>query len=183
MDSQAECLRLSNVWRAINLARGRFRLAMQNLGSQGCASYNNSDALADLLGQHPVSDLPPWSDSTPPPLVVESVAVLAALWAFPKATSPGAPKLCAQHILDAVSGTIAPAAQTCLEHLTRLMNKLLGGAIDPQVAPWLSRAPLTSLIKKTGVYRPIHLVSKLRYAAVKSQLLISSYLMDKLKLV
>ena len=46
--------------------------------------------------------------------MVESTAVLAALRAFPKATSPGASKLHAQHILDAVSGTIAPAAQTCL---------------------------------------------------------------------
>ena len=103
--------------------------------------------------------------------------MLAALRAFPKATSPGAAKLRAQHILDAVSGTIAPAAQTCLEHLTRLMNKLLAGAIDPQVAPWLSGAPLTALVKKKGGYRPFvvgevirRLVSKLRCAAVKSQL-------------
>ena len=99
------------------------------------------------------------------------------LRAFPKATSPGASKLRAQHILDAVSGTIAPAAQTCLEHLTRLMNKLLASAIDPQVAPWLSGAPLTALIKKTGGYRTIavgevirRLASKLCCAAVKPQL-------------
>ena len=46
-DSQAECLKQSTVRRAINLAReGRFSLAMRNLGSQGCASYNNSDTLA-----------------------------------------------------------------------------------------------------------------------------------------
>ena len=72
------------------------------------------------------------------------------------------------------------------------MNKFLAGAIDPQVAPWLSEAPLTALIKKTGGYRPIavgevicRLVSKLQYVVLQSNLnyLISSYLMDKLELV
>jgi len=36
-----------------------------------------------------------------------------------------ASKLCAQHLLDAIAGSTAPAASDCLLSLTRLMNHLL----------------------------------------------------------
>ena len=35
------------------------------------------------------------------------------------------------------------------------MSKLLAGKIDPRIGPWLSGAPLTALIKKTGGDHPI----------------------------
>ena len=61
------------------------------------------------------------------PLIVDGSMVLNCLQAFPKGTSPGASKLHAQHLLDAIAGTAAPDAHDCLTSLTCLMNYLLSG--------------------------------------------------------
>ena len=69
---------------------------------------------------------------------------------FQKAYSPGASKLQVQHLLDAVTGSTAPAAREWLLSLTCLMNHLLSGKAPPCLAPWLCGAPLTALLKKGG---------------------------------
>jgi len=74
---------------------------------------------------------------------------------FPKGTSPGTSKLCAQHLLDAISGTTAPAAWDCLASLTCLMNYLLSGKAPSCLVPWLCGAPLMALLKKEGGIFPI----------------------------
>ena len=81
--------------------------------------------------------------------------VLSCLRAFPKGTSPGASKLRAQHLLDVIAGSTAPAARDCLLSLTCLMNHLLSGKAPSCISPWLCGAPLTALLKKGGGVRPI----------------------------
>jgi len=90
-----------------------------------------------------------------PALTVDNSMVLSCLRAFPKGTSPGASKLCAQHMLDAIAGSTAPVARDCLLSLTCLMNHLLSGKAPVCLSPWLCGVPLTALMKKGGGVRPI----------------------------
>ena len=101
---------------------------------------------------------------------------MAALRAFPPATSPGGSKLRCHHILDAIDGTTTPSARDCLHRLTHFMCSL-SGQTDTWLAPWLIGAPLTALNKKQGGVRPIavgevlrHLASCLCCVAVRSKL-------------
>ena len=133
--------------------------------------------MLDLLQRHPQRDLPTFDEDLPPPLAVHSDAVLTALKAFPRGTSPGASQLRHQHLLEAVAGSVVPATQTCLDQLTKLMSFILAGKLDSSIAPWLAGAPLTALRKEKGGFRPIavgdvfrRLASRLCCAAAKSRL-------------
>ena len=83
------------------------------------------------------------------------VLYMSCLRTFPRGTSPGSTKLRAQHLLDAIAGTTAPAACDCLLSLTCSMNHLLYGNAPPCLAPWVCGAPLTALLKKGGGVCPI----------------------------
>jgi len=174
----ANTLAKSNARRALRFAAdGRYSAAMQALGSRGCASPDDGPVLQEMFDRHPQHDLPEWSDNVPPALVADSASVAAALQRFPRGSSPGASKLRAQHLVDAVQGTTVPAAAECLAELTRFVNHLLGGHADRRIAPWLVGAPLTALLKPAGGVRPIavgevlrRLVSRLACAAVRPSL-------------
>ena len=169
----------NNARRALFFAQeGRFRDAMRSLGSHSCASDDDVKVLEEMKLRHPVSDLPKWCNDVSPPLCVTSTSVLDALKCFTRASSPGFSKLRAQHLLDAVIGSTAPAGQECLENLTRWICFALSGKVDKRVAPWLSGAPLTALYKKAcGGVRPIavgeilrRVISRVCCAAVKPRL-------------
>ena len=98
-------------------------------------------------------------------MIVDELAVLMCLKGFPRGTSPGASGLCAQHILDAVSGHTTSSAEDYLHVLTRFMNFLLSGKASPLLAPWVCGAPLTALLKKNGGVRPIAVGEVLRCLA------------------
>ena len=138
---------------------------MRILGSAGCAPNDDISALDDLRQRHPTHDLPHWSDNVPPPLVVDSTAVMGTLQAFPRGSSHGGSKLRPQHLLDAICGTSSPFAGHCLDQLTYFMNKLLSGKLDRRIGPWLSGAPLTALRKKPSGFRPIAVGEVLRRLA------------------
>ena len=132
------------------------------MGSKGVAPFNDVAAKEELLCRHPQSLLPFHSSDVPPPLVVQSSVVLAALRSFPRGTIPGSFGLRPQHLLDAVCGNTAPSASECLQALTRYINVLLSGKLDSRVAPWFCGAPLTALIKPGGGFRPIAVGETLR---------------------
>jgi len=145
---------------------GRYSNALQALNSAGVAGFDDDDAFQDLLKRHPPSPCPEPTDSTShSSFIVDESMVLSCLRGFPKGTSPGASKLRAQHLLDAVAGSTAPAARECLLSLTCLMNHLLSGKGPSCLAPWLCGAPLTALLKKSGGVRPIAVGEVLRRLA------------------
>ena len=133
---------------------GRYSNALQSLSSQGIAGFDDDSVYKDLLACHPSSPCPDNDvKSTVPALTVDDSMVLTCLRAFPKGTSPGASKLRAQHLLDVITGTTAPASRDCLLSLTCLMNHLLSGNAPPCLAPWVWGAPLTVLfLKNVEVY-------------------------------
>jgi len=152
--------------RALFWAReGRYSNALQTLSSHGVASHDNDSAYQELLNRHPSSLCPDISEVSSKPLTIDDSMVLKCLKAFPKGTSPGASRLRAQHLLDAITGTTAPAARDCLASLTCLMNYLLSGKAPSCLAPWLCGAPLTALLKKGGGFRPIAVGEVLRRLA------------------
>ena len=160
--------------RALFWAReGRYSNALQALSSQGVAGHDDDSTYDDLLHRHPSSSCPDVSvlPSKPALTVDDSVSCLQA---FPKGASPGASKLRAQHLLDVIAGSTAPAAHDCLLSLTCLMNHLLSGKAPSCLSPWLCGAPLTALPKKGGGVCPIavgevirHLISRLCCLAVR----------------
>ena len=173
-----DSIRRNNMRRAIKLAEeGRYRDGMRCLVSQGCAPHSDPDALQDLLQRHPQHDLPAFSEDLPAPLAIDFIAVLTTLRAFPRGTSTGRSQLRAQHLLEAVAGSVVPVTQTCLDQLTRLMSFIVSEKLNASISPLLVGAPLTALRQKTGGYRPIavgevirRLASRLCCAAAKSRL-------------
>ena len=143
--------------RALFWAReGRYSNALQALSSQGVAGFDDDSAYNELLNRHPSSPCPDTDVmSSDPALTVDESMVLSCLRAFPKGTSPGASKLRAQHLLDAIAGSTAPASRDCLLSLTSLMNYLISGKAPSCLAPWVCGAPLTALVKKGGGVCPI----------------------------
>ena len=168
----------TNASRALRLAaEGRFRDAMRALGSHGSALSTDPAALEEMQRRHPQSELPSPSEDVPTPLLVDQEQVLSALRSFRRGSSPGGSKLRIQHLLDAISGTTAPAAVECQAELTRFVNTLLSGRTDQRISPWLVGAPLTALKKPAGGLRPVavgevlrRLVSRLACSAVRHRL-------------
>ena len=97
----------------------------------------------------------------PAPLVIESKQVLECLKAFPRGSSPGALQIRAQHLLDAICGTIAPSGQSCLDSLKFFVNNLIAGKVPTTITPWLCGAPLTALKKRSVGLDPLQLVKQL----------------------
>ena len=135
---------------------GRYSNVIQSLSSQGVAGHDDDSAFDDLLCRHPSLPCP---DETvvhsKPALTVDGSMIKFCLRTFSKGTSPGASKLCAQHLLEAISGSTALAARDCLLSLTCLMNHLLSGKAHFCLSPWLCGASLTALLKKGGGVHPI----------------------------
>ncbi|XP_062518293.1 uncharacterized protein LOC134193482 [Corticium candelabrum] len=155
-------LTASLIWGEMSVEGTTLSTSVQCLGSCGTAAHNDTQALEELLQRHPQHVLPDWNDDIPPPLTVSSESVLSALHDFPKASSPGASQLHCQHLLDATDGNSSPLSKDCLDRLTRLICFLLSGQADSRIAPWLSGAPLTALLKKQGGIRPIAVGEVLR---------------------
>ena len=163
---------------ARTLAReGSYGKAVKQLASNGNATYDDDQALTDLLRRHPQKSLPATKD-IPTPLAVSTEVVLSALKRFPRGSSPGASRLRIQHLLGAICGTTAPASSECLVQLTKWLNQLLSGTAHSLLAPWLCGAPLTALKKpNSDGYRPIavgevyrRLASRLACEAVRHKL-------------
>jgi len=151
------CNDFNKSW-ALHWAReGRDSNTLQALTSTGVADHDDDGAYRELLKCHPISPCPDSNDfpSAPSVTVDESMVLMCCLKGFPKGASPGASKLHAQHLLDAVSGSTAPAANECLRSLTCFMNLLLSGKGPTCLAPWLCGTPLTALLKKGGGVRLI----------------------------
>ena len=143
--------------RALREAReGRLSVAMWALGAEGCASIDDPKALSDLAARHSHHALPvlPQDYAQPPPMVASPDSVFSALRSFPQGSSPGGSRLRVQHLLDATAGSFSPAGSICLTELTRFLNTLLSGRLDPQAAPWLAGAPLIALPKKNDSFAP-----------------------------
>ena len=132
----AESVARGNARRALLLAMdGSYADAMRTLCSTGCASPTDPSALEEIASRHPIADLPTWSESPPPPLVVDRDAVMSALSSFSRGSSPGGSKLQAQHLMDAMTGTTIPAAAECQLELSRFVNLLFSGRADRRLSP------------------------------------------------
>ena len=127
-----------NTRRALREAReGRFSIAMRALGAEDCASTDDPKALSDLAARHPHHALPllPQDYVQTPPIMASPDSVLSALRSFPQCSSPSGSCLWAQHLLNATAGSSSPAASLCLAELTRFLNTLLSGRLDPRLPP------------------------------------------------
>ena len=159
----ADSLAASNAVPALRWAReGRYGNAIRALESLGTAAFSVDLAWAELLKRHPSNNLPSFDDDIPSSLTTNNQDVVQALRGFPCGSSPGGSGLRAQHLLDAICGHSAPAAQDCLHALTVLINLLLSGKAHSWLSPWLAGAPLTALRKKDSGVRPIAVGEVLR---------------------
>ena len=158
-----DSLAASNAVHALRWAReGRYGNAIRALESLGTAAFSDDLAWAELLKRHPSNNLPSFDNDIPSCLTTDNQDVVRALHGFPRGSSPGGSGLRAQHLLDAICGHSAPAAQDCLHALTVLINLLLSGKAHSWLSPWLAGAPLTALRKKDSGVRPIAVGEVLR---------------------
>jgi len=103
----------------------RYSNALQAFNSVGVAGHDNDGAFQNLLGHHiypvlkilhPIKHLSLLMSQQSCPVCIHSL----------KVASPGASKLQIQHVLDAVAGSIAPAAREYFGSLICFINHLEG---------------------------------------------------------
>jgi hypothetical protein len=150
---------------AITLAQnGLFSKACRVLTSSGIAP-NTPTTWEKLLAKHPEEVPPTASDSVTTQIQLSSNFNLrAVLSSFPDDTACGPSGLRAQHLVDACEATMPVSLLTTMRHV---INILLRGDAPPKLAPFLSGANVTALIKKVTDVRPIAAGEILRRFASK----------------
>ena len=137
-----DSLAASNAVRALLWARkGHYSNAIRALESLGFAAFSDNLAWAELLKCHPSHNFPSFVDDIPSSLTADKQDVVQALHGFHHGSSPGGSSLRAQHLLDAICGFSAPAAQDCWHALTVLVILLLSGKAHSWLSLWLAGAP------------------------------------------
>ena len=167
---------------AAKLEDGNVRAAVRLLMSDDTPAETSSDALAQLIEQHPSAPADRYLNSqlsSATSVSVDENAVLRAVRSFPAGSSGGPDGFTPQHLLELVVSREGGA--DLLSALTVFVNTLLQGRCHPEIAPILFGGRLIALNKATGGLRPIavgytlrRLTSKCASAAVAGKL--STYL-------
>ena len=85
----------------------------------------------------------------------DAAAITKAIHLFPKGSAPGGSGLRAQHLLEAVQIPLGDFNHRLSDPLAKICSSLANGAAAPEIAEWLTGAPLFPIRKKDGGVRPI----------------------------
>ena len=151
--------------RVISLVEdGQLSKAVKALHSQGLHQLSPT-IVKSLADKHPPGQSLPLvgADHAPfPRLSFTTEEVLKALASFNKGSAPGASRLRAIHISDALSTPTADAHSRLSGPLAGVVTLLANGEAPISIARWLAGAPLFPLRKHDGGVRPIAVGEVLR---------------------
>ncbi|GJZ67283.1 reverse transcriptase domain-containing protein [Tanacetum coccineum] len=135
---------------------GHYTAAVRVLSSSGVAPYNEA-TLEDLKTKHPLYPAPslPHISTDHHHLIASSTVVLDRIKSFPRGTSCGRDGLCAQHLMDCLSGAAVAVSDELISFITQVVNLFLAGNYPQMLGEYIASAPLTPLIKPGSGIRPI----------------------------
>ncbi len=176
----------NNNRRCIKLAGlGRYGDAAKSLVSNGVANLSPA-VVAELVEKHPqhfaAPERPVRPEQPVQPLRATPEKVEKAIRSFPRGTAGGNDGLHAQHLVDMLNTHRAANEDSILYTFTDFVNVCLAANLPLDLAPFMSSAPLTPLLKKDNSIRPIavgeiwrRLVSKIASAHARHE--VCGYLM------
>lgn len=145
---------------------GDLKGAAQILFSSDTSAPDTPDTLATLQGKHPpapaVLNYPDPPSSALPCLQASEDAVMASLMSFKNGSAGGLDGITPQHLKDLIVGVPGSRNNALLSSITRLVNFMLAGKVDTEIASTLYGANLCALGKKDGGVRPIAIGSTYR---------------------
>ncbi|GKB94938.1 hypothetical protein Tco_0981075, partial [Tanacetum coccineum] len=135
---------------------GHYTAAVRVLSSSGVAPYNDA-TLEDLKTKHPFK--PPLSlphiSIDHHYLVASPAVVLDIIKSFPRGTSCWRDGLCAQHLMDCLSGAAVVISDELVSFITQVVNLFLDGKCPNTLGEYIVSAHLTPLVKPRGGIHPI----------------------------
>ncbi|GJS64283.1 hypothetical protein Tco_0678847 [Tanacetum coccineum] len=122
----------------------------------GVAPYND-DILEDLKAKHPFKPAPFLSHISIDHhyLIASPTMVLDRITIFPRGTSCRRDGLCAQHLMDYLSGAVVASFDELVSSITQVVNLFLDGNCPKILGEYIASAPLIPLVKLGGGIRPI----------------------------
>ncbi|GJT15865.1 putative reverse transcriptase domain-containing protein [Tanacetum coccineum] len=113
---------------------GHYTAAVRVLSSSGVAPYNEA-TLEDLKTKHPFYPAPslPHISTDHHHLIASSTVVLDRIKSFPRGTSCGRDGLCAQHLMDCLSGGAVAVSDELISFITQVVNLFLAGTVPKSV--------------------------------------------------
>ncbi|GJV20777.1 hypothetical protein Tco_1369797 [Tanacetum coccineum] len=135
---------------------GHYTMAVRVLSSFGVATYSDA-TLEDLKTKHPFKHAPT-SPTTPIDhhhLIASPAVVLDRIKSFSLGMSCGRDGLCAQHLMDCLSGAVVAISDGLVSSITQVVNLFLDGKCSKMLGEYIASAPLTPLVKPTGGIHPI----------------------------
>ncbi|GJU32188.1 hypothetical protein Tco_1175777, partial [Tanacetum coccineum] len=126
------------------------------LSSFDVARYNDA-TFDDLKSKHLFIHTPslPYIPIDNHQLIAYIIFVLDMIKSFHRGTSCGRDKLCAQHLMECLSGAVVAIPKELVAFITQLVNLFLYGKSPKMLGEYIASAPLTPLIKPNGGIRPI----------------------------
>ncbi|GKD71721.1 hypothetical protein Tco_1325811 [Tanacetum coccineum] len=126
------------------------------LSSFDVARYNDA-TFDDLKSKHLFIHTPslPYIPIDNHQLIAYIIFVLDMIKSFHRGTSCGRDKLCAQHLMECLSGAVVAIPKELVAFITQLVNLFLYGKSPKMLDEYIASAPLTPLIKPNGGIRPI----------------------------
>ncbi|KAI5635225.1 reverse transcriptase (RNA-dependent DNA polymerase) domain-containing protein [Phthorimaea operculella] len=132
---------------------------------------HDDDTLHSLREKHPAPSrqlcFPPPPDLSIGQITFKAEDVVRALNSFHNGSSSGLDGIRPQHLKELTSVAAGESGVRLIECLTKLVNFLYSGRLNPDVCPYLYGASLCALTKKDGGIRPIAIGSTLRRLAAK----------------
>ncbi|XP_063368267.1 uncharacterized protein LOC134656640 [Cydia amplana] len=153
------------------ISDGDLKGASRLLFSSESLSPDNPDTLQALQTKHPPAPSTPYSLDPPTAsqvcLQINSKETLEAIISFKTGSAAGLDGISPQHLKDLISHSSGDAGIQLLNSITKLINKMYTGNINPDIVPILFGANLIALNKKDGGVRPIAVGTTLRRLASK----------------
>nr|GEV02164.1 hypothetical protein [Tanacetum cinerariifolium] len=133
---------------------GHYTTAVRVLSSFIVAPYNEA-TLEDLKSKHPFKP----ASSVPHiaidhhHLIASPSVVLDRIKSFPRGTSCRRDGLCAQHLMDCLSGAVVAISNELVSSITQVVNLFLDGKCPKMLGEYIASTPLTPLVKSgDGIY-------------------------------
>ncbi|GKC22480.1 hypothetical protein Tco_1024630 [Tanacetum coccineum] len=111
-------------------------------------------------------------------LVASPAVVLDRIMSFPRGTSCGRDGLCAQHLMDCLSGTVVAISDEVVSTITQVVNLYLDGKCPNRLGEYIVNALLTPWLKPGGDIRPIALGTNWRRLVSKVSAIMIGHSLD-----
>ncbi|XP_063617938.1 uncharacterized protein LOC134790882 [Cydia splendana] len=164
------------------ISDGDLKGAARLLFSSDVLSPDTPDTLLALQTKHPPGPTTPHFLDPPTAnqacLQIKNRDVIVGILSFKIGSAAGLDGLSPQHLKDLTSHSVGDAGERLVDSLTKLINLMYTGNVNPEIVPILYGANLIALTKKDGGVRPIAVGSTLRRLASKIAV---RYIISKLK--